>query len=37
MRKFRPKKIYVNFIIELAEIDGRKALEGEDVDVMMKL
>lgn len=37
VRKFRPKKIYVNFIIELAEIDGRKALEGEDVDVMMKL
>ena len=37
VKMFNPKDIYVNFIIELAEIDGRKALEGEDVDVMMKL
>ena len=37
VKRFNPQHIYINFIIELAEIDGRKALEGEDVDVMMKL
>lgn len=32
VRKMKPKKVYVNFLIELAELDARK-LFGDDVEV----
>lgn len=32
VKRFKPKKIYVNFIIELTELNGR-AIFGEDVEV----
>lgn len=32
VKKFKPKKVYVNFIIELTELNGR-AIFGDDVEV----
>ena len=32
VKKFKPKKIYVNFIIELSELKGRE-LFGNDVEI----
>ena len=32
VKKLKPKKVYVNFIIELKEVGG-KALFGDDVEV----